>query len=51
MEYMDGNFIEAESAGKARYKLWLKGASDYFESFHDFIKHLKIREVKQVVPK
>jgi hypothetical protein len=45
IEYMQGNFIEAETAGKARYEIWLKGASEYYETFKDFIKHLKIRKV------
>ncbi len=44
-EYLSG-YIDAETASKARYKLWLKGASDMFESFGDFVKRLKIRRVK-----
>ena len=46
IEYMQGNFIDAESAGKAKYKIWLKGASDYFDTFADFLKDIKIRVVR-----
>lgn len=46
IEYIQGNYIDAETAGKAKYKIWLKGASDYFESFGDFLKDIKVRTVK-----
>ena len=46
IEYMQGNFIDAETASKAKYMIWLKGASDYFETFVDFLKDIKIRTVK-----
>lgn len=46
-DYLQGNFIDAETIGKARYKVWLKGACDLYEDFGDFIKHLKIRRVSK----
>ena len=46
IEYMQGNCIDAESAGKAKYKIWLNGASDFFDTFSDFLKDIKIRVVK-----
>ena len=46
LEYIQGNYIDAESVGKARYKIWLEGAGEYFETFGEFIKLLKIRVVK-----
>lgn len=45
-EYMQGNFIDAETIGKARYKLWLSGACELYSSFGEFIKCLRIRKVK-----
>ncbi len=46
IEYMQGNFIDAETASKAKYMIWLKGASDYFDTFADFLKDIKIRVVR-----
>ena len=46
-DYLQGNFIDAETIGKARYKIWLKGACDLYETFGDFIKHLRIRKVRK----
>lgn len=46
VEYMQGNFIDAETIGKARYKIWLKSASEYFDNFGDFLKDLNIRKIK-----
>ena len=43
---MQGNFIDAETAGKAKYLIWLKGASDFFETFADFLKDIRIITVK-----
>lgn len=45
LEYMQGNFIDAETISKARYKIWLKGGCEYYETFGQFIKNLKIRKV------
>lgn len=47
IEYMQGNFIEAETVGKAKYLIWLKGACEYFDCFRDFIKDIKIRKVNE----
>lgn len=47
IEYMQGNFIDAESIGKAKYLIWLKGASEYFDCFRDFILNIKIRKVNR----
>jgi hypothetical protein len=46
IEYMNGGYIDAETAGKAKYKIWLKGACDFFETLSDFLKDIKIRTVK-----
>jgi hypothetical protein len=46
-DYLQGDFIDAETVGKARYKLWLSGACELYETFGDFIKHLEIRKVGQ----
>ena len=46
IEDMNGGYIDAETAGKAKYLIWLKGASDFFETFADFLKDIKIRTVK-----
>lgn len=45
IEYLQGNFIEAETTGKAKYLIWLKGACEYFDCFKDFIRDIKIRKV------
>lgn len=46
-DYLQGNFINAETIGKARYKIWLNGANELYDSFGDFIKYLRIRKVKK----
>jgi len=46
-EYLQGNFVNAETIGKARYKIWKKGASAFYENFGDFLKVLKIKKVKE----
>lgn len=45
VEYLQGNFIEAETLGKAKYQIWLNGASECFDSFGDFLRGIKIRKV------
>lgn len=45
LEFQREHFIDAETVGKARYKIWLKSASEYYETFGQFIKYLKIRRV------
>ncbi|MCR1842773.1 hypothetical protein [Murimonas intestini] len=47
IEYMQGNFIDAETASKAKYLIWLKGACEYFDSFGDYIRDIKIRKVNK----
>nr|DAH64197.1 MAG TPA: hypothetical protein [Caudoviricetes sp.] len=42
---MQGNFIDAETASKAKYLIWLKGACEYFDCFEDFIRDIKIRKI------
>lgn len=41
------NFVEAESIPKARYIIWLKGASKYYKNFIDFLKDIKIKKVSK----
>lgn len=47
VEYQQENFVEAESISKARYIIWLKGASEYYKNFIDFFKDIKIRKVNK----
>lgn len=41
---IDG-YIDCETLAKAKYKLWLKSASDYYENFEAFLKEVKMRKV------
>lgn len=41
---IDG-YIQCETLAKARYKIWLKGASDYYEDFKSFLKDTEVRKV------
>ncbi len=45
LEFEREHFIDAETIGKARYKIWLKGGCEYYETFGQFIKNLRIRKV------
>lgn len=38
----------AETAGKAKYKIWLKSANDagYWETFGDFCKDCRVRKIE-----
>mgnify|MGYP000547431256 FL=1 len=47
VEHLQGNFIEAESAPKAKYLIWINGASEYYASFSDFLKDVKVRKVNK----
>lgn len=47
IEHQQENFVEAESIPKARYIIWLKGASEYYKNFIDFLKDIKIRKVNK----
>lgn len=42
----ESGYVSAETAGKAKYIIWLRGACDYFESFGKFVNDIKIRVVR-----
>lgn len=41
---IDG-FVTEQTLAKAKYKLWLRGASDYYQDFKSFLKDIEIRFV------
>lgn len=47
IKHQQENFVEAESISKARYIIWLKGASEYYKNFIDFFKRYKNQKSKQ----
>lgn len=47
VEHLQGNVIEAESASKAKYLIWMNGANEYYGSFSDFLKDVKVKKVNK----
>ena len=43
---IDG-YVTEQTLAKAKYKLWLKGASDYYSDFKSFLKDVEIRFISK----
>lgn len=41
---IDG-FVSGETLAKARYSLWVRGGSTYYQSFKDFLIDIEVRFV------
>ena len=39
---IDG-YVTEQTLAKAKYKLWLRGASEYYHTFKEFLNDLEIR--------